>query len=457
VANWAYITQGDGDEDDASITNSTIFGEAGIVQGDGGDVVDPQPDGSDADPDLIGDVATIDGVTGTIYDIYIIQGNGNGDVASISNSDALGLDYYYDYGTIYIIQGNGAGDSASIASVVVGDGDVFIQQGDGAGDVASIDDASVNGYYYYYGSIYISQGNGDGDAAYITNSVALDSIWISQGDGDDDIAVIESSSTVWGSISIYQGDGDNDSATISNSLAAWQIWIEQGDGILDTAAVLNSSALGYSDPVYDQAGNILYWIDYVGEIVITQGDGYGDWAIVDGIYDGADYTATNVYVYQGNNIVTPDCDGFPGDTVFVNNAIIVSDLAIYQGHDAEEGEEPAWGGYSVYIAAGVWDRDGNTQSDPGDVVAGGFTYIYQYGGGNTVVMGSDSSAFSTVYLDIYTGDDGGGFVMATNVTVDWGAFFFVDSINGGGDGNVYFDAGGNSGFSASDNYATVTL
>jgi hypothetical protein len=176
------------------------------------------------------------------------------------------------------------------------------------------------------------------------------------------------------------------------------------------------------------------------------------------MYDGADYTATNVYISQGNNIVTPDCDGFPGDTVFVNNALIVSDLVITQGHDVDEGEEPAWGGYSVYIAAGVWDLDGNILSDPADVIAGGYTDIYQYGGGNLVVMGSDASAFYTVYLDIYTGDDGGGFVMATNVTVDWGSGWGNDySIDGGGGGNVYFDAGGNSGFSASDNFATVTL
>jgi hypothetical protein len=84
-----------------------------------------------------------------------------------------------------------------------------------------------------------------------------------------------------------------------------------------------------------------------------------------------------------------------------------------------------------------------------------------------VVMGSDASSFYTVYLDIYTGDGGGGFVMATNVTVDWGSQFGYDySIDGGGDvsdpdslltGNVYFDVAGNSGFTASDRYATVTL
>jgi hypothetical protein len=73
-------------------------------------------------------------------------------------------------------------------------------------------------------------------------------------------------------------------------------------------------------------------------------------------------------------------------------------------------------------------------------------------------MGSDGSAISTVYLDVYTGADGGGFVMATNVSVDWGSFYGLDySIDGGGDGNVYVDAGGNSGFSASGDYSTVTL
>ena len=160
----------------------------------------------------------------------------------------------------------------------------------------------------------------------------------------------------------------------------------------------------------------------------------------------------DVVVFQGNNIATPDCDGYPGDAVYINNAVIVSDLSIYQGHAPNGDEAAPVGGYSVYIAAG------SPYGDPGDVVAGGFTYITQYGGGNTVVMGSDGSAFSTVYLDVYTGADGGGFVMATNVSVDWGSFYGLDfSIDGGGDGNVYVDAGGNSGFGASGDYSTVTL
>jgi hypothetical protein len=465
IANFIFITQGDGDEDSAFATNSLVFGAVGIVQGDGGDVVDPQSDGSDAEPDLIGDVAVIDNVFGSLWSLYIVQGNGNGDYASITNSDAQGLNPYGFPGGVYITQGDGDNDFAAIDSVLAANLDVFITQGDGAGDFASINAASAED-----GSIYIEQGDGDGDEASITNSDAFYDISISQGDGAADVAAIDNSSTTWHNIWIAQGDGANDSATISNSLSAWRISITQGDGVLDTASVLNSTALGYAEPAYDQAGNILYWIDYAGEISISQGDGYGDWAIVDGMY--ADYTATNVYISQGNNIVTPDCDGFPGDTVFVNNALIYSDLIITQGHDVlveadEAGDDQAWGGYSVYIAAGVWDRDGNTLSDPADVIAGGYTDICQHGGGNLDVMGSDASAFYTVYLDVYTGDDGGAFVMAMNTTVDWGSGWGNDySIDGGGDqsdpdslttGNVYFDAGGNSGFTASDRFATVTL
>jgi hypothetical protein len=465
IANFIFITQGDGDEDSAFATNSVVFGAVGIVQGDGGDVVDPQSDGSDADPDLIGDVAVIDNITGSLWSLYIVQGCGDGDLATISNSDAQGLNPYGYPGGVYITQGDGDNDFATIESVLAANLDIFITQGDGDNDYASINAASA-----LDGSIYIEQGCGDNDEASITNSDAYCDISIAQGDGDTDVATIDSSSTTWNNIWIAQGCGDNDSATISNSLSAWRISITQGDGVLDTASVLNSTALGYAEPAYDQAGNILYWIDYAGEISITQGDGYGDWAIVDGMY--ADYTATNVYICQGNNIVTPDCDGFPGDTVFVNNALIYSDLFITQGHEVEveadeAGDDQAWGGYSVYIAAGVWDRDGNVLSDPADVLAGGYTDIYQHGGGNLVVMGSDSSSFYTVYLDVYTGDDGGAFVQATNVTVDWGSGYGNDfSIDGGGDqgdpdslttGNVYFDAGGNSGFTASDRFATVTL
>src|SRR5208282_5542034 len=44
----------------------------------------------------------------------------------------------------------------------------------------------------------------------------------------------------------------------------------------------------------------------------------------------------------------------------------------------------------------------------------------------------------TAYLDIWTGNGGGGFVLATNTTVDYGSYFGNNSVvSGGGTGNTY--------------------
>ena len=94
--------------------------------------------------------------------------------------------------------------------------------------------------------------------------------------------------------------------------------------------------------------------------------------------------------------------------------------------------------------------------DQGPVTAGGWVNVVQAGEGNQVVLGNEDSSLDTYFLDVYTGDGGGGFVQATNTSVFWGSFLGNDfTVDGGGDGNVLYDAGGNSGVTGSDNYDTV--
>ncbi|WP_076349639.1 beta strand repeat-containing protein [Paludisphaera borealis] len=430
-ANNVYVCQGNGNEDFASVTSSKVNGCVLVTQGNGGPI----------NNDLFGDIAIVDGVTGLAGTIKVSQGDGNYDQASVTNSDA-------QWG-IFICQGNGNGDWAMIDTVSTLYGAIAITQGNGGGDYASIsnalaacdisicqgnggsDAALINTVTSSNGSVWITQGNGGGDYASISNADAYCNISICQGNGDGDQAFV-SSSTAGGNISITQGNGNGDTAVVDSSTAGWNITICQGDGNLDTASVTNSTAVGYLEPVYDNAGNLLYFIDCDGNISITQGNGYGDTANVDGD------SANNVYVCQGDNIFTPDCDGYPGDTVNINDSIITSDIVIHQG------SSDAVGGYLVNIG------------DQSPVTAGGYTLICQNGAGNTVILGSDSSSFETAYLDVNTGAGGGGFVMATNTTVDWGSYFGFDfTIDGGGDGNTFFDAGGNDGVTASANYNVV--
>ena len=129
-----------------------------------------------------------------------------------------------------------------------------------------------------------------------------------------------------------------------------------------------------------------------------------------------------------------------GDEVHINDTVVTSDVAIVQGTS-----DAADAGGSIA-----------TIGDVGDVVAGGHVSIYQNGGGNQVVLGGPSSSFAANYLDVWTGGLGGGFVTAQNTTVVWGSWFGLDFvIDGGGEGNTYYDAGDNSGVSASDNYNDV--
>ena len=123
------------------------------------------------------------------------------------------------------------------------------------------------------------------------------------------------------------------------------------------------------------------------------------------------------------------------DVAEINNTSVFSDITIIQGTGASAG---------LYVAAIAFDYlNGNS----GPVTASA-TEIDQQGAGNQVFLGDVGSSFTTFFLDVFTGNGGGAFVMATNTTVFFGPLGFFSpfyTIEGGGTGNTYVDGGGNSG------------
>jgi hypothetical protein len=216
---------------------------------------------------------------------------------------------------------------------------------------------------------------------------------------------------------ITQGDGGGDLTIVDSTQVGGNIEVSQGIGAGDYAAIFSSSA-GYTiaqGPLVE---------DFYGNVSITQGNGYADMVQLD-----LGNTFNNVYITQGDSIAFPGCLPGQGDEVDVDDTIVTSDLEIFQG------DSLALGNNVVTI--------GTTSQ----VVVGGWTYIVQGGGNNTVFLGGadDPSGidFETAFLDIYTGAGGGGFVFAANTTVLYGSNFgnnFV--IDGGGDGNTFSDGGG---------------
>ena len=161
----------------------------------------------------------------------------------------------------------------------------------------------------------------------------------------------------------------------------------------------------------------------------VQGNGYEDSVVITPV--GTEYTLQNVFnnvlIVQGDSL-----DGLPvgcapptGDAVSIDGTTINSNLFIFQNvlfgegsTDADpviSGDGPDLGNNVVTIATtpGL-----PATADQG--VVGEWTYIYQGGANNTVVMGGSGDVsgtdFETGFLDIYTGDGGGGFVLATNTS-----------------------------------------
>jgi len=422
-ANWVCpsitVSQGDGVSDQAKVTNSIVPGN-----------------------------------------IEITQGKGLLDFAQISDSSAGWVNGVYKYGEnkgcpilvcgiVSITQGDGNHDIAQVLTVKANY--IYITQGNGGpyssltGDEALVDSSLVQG------NVAIVQGNGDDDVAAVTNTTAGSSvpipgkcphlcygdISIDQGNGVSDSATIDTVTANYAEIT--QGDGDNDNALVTNSVFLGDVSIYQGKGNLDYAAVLGTS-VGTTFP-----GPIGFNVECCGSVTIQQGDGYNDQAVL----DGGD-VANNVYITQGDSIAFQGCDPNKGDEVHINDTAVTSDIIISQGSEASTDE-------NGNVIPGAVGNNVVTIGDTSPVTAGGWTHIVQAGANNTVILGGSGLGspydFETVFLDIYTGDGGGGFVSATNTAVDVGSNLGNDyEIDGGGDGNSFNDGGGNSNVTISGNY-----
>lgn len=239
-------------------------------------------------------------------------------------------------------------------------------------------------------------------------------------------------------ISIDQGDGVGDTATASNSVLPGNIHITQDNGGGDVASILGDTiGLTFAVPPY--------LFDLFGWATIDQGDGVADVAVLD------KDVVNNVAIHQGDSDNSVGCTLPPGDIAEINDTTVTSDIFITQG-DGDDDPTPTDGNGIVAIGFDVLGAFGSSP-----VTAGGRTDIDLSGANNTVYLGDTGSSFSTGFLDVFTGDFGGAFVSATNVTVFDGSFENPGGpeITGGGDGNVLQDNGGNTNVDADVNFAVV--
>jgi hypothetical protein len=287
-ANHAFITQGNADDDSATVKDSTIHGS-----------------------------------------VIVKQGNGNRDNAEVSNVHGV-------TGGISITQGDGSWDTALIDPVDTAFGDISIKQGNGNDDHATIDDA-----HSFLGDIWIQQGKGDRDHASITrSSTDKGDIWIKQDNGNDDDASVCDSHTEKGNITITQGNGHRDQASVSDSSTKQgDVKITQGNGNQDYAEIVRTNA-GDRVPLGP------FYVDIGGTATIKQGDGNGDTAVFD-----CD-NVNNIVAIQGNNVYDPTCDPGLLDTVRVNDSRVTSDITITQGNGRSAGGYYASIGDESSVTAG---------------------------------------------------------------------------------------------------------
>jgi hypothetical protein len=486
------VTEGNADGDSITLQNHDVFGPTTLIQHDGGpatyhgnndsisvtnsSVVNlkayqnflPPVDGS-------GNTITVQNVTVALASFGVItsQGNGAGDttlVNAVTTSSPpnpnLPLPGPSSIPSISVTQGSGNGDSATVSNSVL-PGNITITQSDVSGNkngdtAQALNDSvgfvqTLNGLPYagFYGNITIHQGNASGDTALVSGSTAIGNILITQLNGAGDSATVMGGgpdgviltgypapgASYGGNVTITQGTGNGDKATVTGTPAAplvvvGNVTITQsdvaGNTTGDVAHVFYVNA-GFSVP----AGQFVF--DYNGNVSITQGNGYGDQAVLLGVAN----TANNVYIVQGDNVFTPNCTPGLSDVAQINGYKITSDISITQGDGNSAGN---------YVAAIGFDFLGlinNGATASASVSAGGDTYIYQYGYNNFVFLGDPgtyggpAASFTTVYLDVFTGF-GGAFVQVANTTVFFGSLYGIYTIDGAGV-NTYFDAGGNTG------------
>ncbi|MGC8638399.1 MAG: beta strand repeat-containing protein [Isosphaeraceae bacterium] len=439
------ITQGNGNGDIATLSSDTSAGGAWILQGTGS-----------------GDQATID-PTQADDAVSITQGNGNGDSATIQFVTVTTADV--PEGEINGIAINQAGGGATaLVDSSTAPGDISVMQGGGSVTVSS-DSAGGNilvtqgdGSVAVSGStaggdISVDQtGNGNGDSVNVSGSTAGGDISITQGNGNTD-SVAVSGSTAGGDISVDQtGNGNGDSVNVSGSTAGGDIWITQSNGNTDSVTVTDDTAgsVVFNPPYYTETG---------GTVTITQGNGAGDQVVVGPGSVGN--TFNNLNITQGNNGPNVGCCSGSIDSVTIDNTFVYSDINITQGSAPTFDSNGnltggSAGGYSVAIAT-----DGATP-----VTAYGVTTIYQAGFGNVLMLGDQSGAggstFTTGSLNVFMGELGGAFASVASTTVLDG-MGVIDAGLGVGTpfqglvSNTYYDFLNNYGVNPTDNFEYVCM
>jgi hypothetical protein len=331
--------------------------------------------------------------------VSVTEGVANGDVITLDKGDTFGSTVLAQGVGPTVTKAYGNGDSIGVTSAAVRN--LTMTQTDGKNVFIHVNKVAVSLTSF---GVIAQQGDGAIDVIAINAVTAfgrgqipavIPGIVTSQVDGGGDVVMV-SNIVLPGNISMSQGNGDGDLAELFGSTAGWTV----------------------------QAGP--YVQDYEGVASLTQGSGYNDMVDLD-----LGNSLNNLNITQGDSISTPGCVPGLGDEIDIEATNVVSDLAIVQGDSSAVGNN-------------VVTIGGSTQ-----VLVGGWTSITQGGAINTVMLGGadDPSGidFESGYLDIYTGAGGGGFVSAANTTVDNGSYFgFPYVIDGGGTGNVYYDAGGNS-------------
>ncbi len=494
IAGSLTVEEGVANGDTITLTNSTA-GTTTLLQGYGptmagcngsGDLVNVQDDGTATTGLLDLLIAQLGSGSGTIlvgtqsevevglagFGIEATQYDGSGSsslihIESITtyapahvSSSPFGL-----LGPPYIVtvQHAGFNDRTTIDNAVI-PGNISATQGDGGSDIITLN-ADSAGYTTtlaggllkaYYGHVKLTQGNGGGDLVFLSSTgsegnalnVFASDLLIVQGNGGGDIVTVDSTDVVTGWIIVVQGNGAFDQVFITSTTAGYTtpgpfgsvkdhgglLVVIQGNGYEDS---INITSLGLESPpdfgsVFNQVLLIQGASTNGDNVVCTQAT--GDVVSIDEttIYD-------NLVILQNVNFVVPT-----GTSLAATLGPVASDPA---GTLITDG--PGLGVNIVNIGTGTTVNSLGVATGPSQTYVGEETFIYQGGANNTDNLGGAGDAsgtdFVTGFLDIFTGLGGGGYVTADNTAVVYGSFFANDYvINGGGDGNTYFDTGGNS-------------
>src|SRR5271166_448570 len=274
------VSEGNGNNDFITLTSGNSFGTTTLLQGNGGPFNAASLGNSDTVSVGSGSYKNLTVkqlLNGTKNTITIGPGIVISPVNPTTSTVVDGVTIVPD--GVTTLQGNGAGDVTTISGVTtstplpnlplptgIGWSNITVGQGNGAGDSASVMTSSVPG------NISIGQGSGAGDSASVeTSSTVLGNISITQTDLASNTpmynAALISGDTAGGNISISQGNAGGtiingvptpgDQATVTGSKAGGNVGITigQGSGSDDSATVSGSSAVNVSITQTDVASN----------------------------------------------------------------------------------------------------------------------------------------------------------------------------------------------------------